>query len=108
MGSPNEGTSVDGNGKSDTNKNDTTDALPGGMTYVFCFLLLLFIIIIAFHFHPKEHSFTIFPFLYCLFYVLCFFFFIFILEMQFTKIFYDLFEMDLSFILCWCQIVMLL
>lgn len=33
MGSPNEGTSIDGNGEA--NKNDTPDALPGGIAYVF-------------------------------------------------------------------------
>lgn len=41
MGSPNEGTSIDGNdGNEGASKNDTTDALPGGMTYVFSFYSL--------------------------------------------------------------------
>lgn len=33
MGSPNEGTSIDGS--EGASKNDTTDALPGSTTYVF-------------------------------------------------------------------------
>lgn len=42
MGSPNEGTSIDGNdGNEGASKNDTTDALPGGMTYVFSYYYTL-------------------------------------------------------------------
>lgn len=37
MGSPNEGTSIDEN--EGANRNDTTDALPGGIAYVFVPLL---------------------------------------------------------------------